>query len=383
MVLEVQDNEAKAPEYRVAFGIGSWNFGLRYGRISVLSLNEYVSLLKEGLLAVSALNNLEILRLDDEDTELNASYLKDTGAGPAIFPGQNLTNIKFDLYIPFRIQEDLAWSSASSQTKTESFRVHVLYSYEGPVCFVELVDDENSCNPSIAVKVVREYLDKQLNGPQGKLAFTFVGPSPFHADFLVEGYGTPNQTDGSFDNQILHLPGYADVRFRCCIKDFPTAEEGCGALFEELSAELGLFYEVHRSDVQKHKDWRGIEGIFTNLTGKPTSTRWSRRLRAMFLRGRHLQVLRTSLAKFEADQILDEHYMNSARRNVYDENSPAFLRKYLDSTLQDRPIFPTKQIEELIKFIERRRSKSIELLTTLLAALVGGLVGGLFVLLAT
>ncbi len=372
-----QGAETEVPTSRVAFGVGCWDFGLRHDSSFPLDLNQYIALLRKGLEAVSSLNNLEIVPFDDEEIEIKEEYLTETDAGPAIFLPGLLDHIKFDLYIPFRIQKELTKSYVQPETRTENFRVHIHYPYYSPVSYVELIKDNASSHPSTAMKVVREYMKSQLDQSPSNVIFTFVGPTPFHADFQIEGYITQNQTDNVFDCELLDSPGYADITFRYCIDDIRTIEDACEALFNELDHELSLFYEIHRNDSQKYERWAEIEQITSNLTEHFKNSGWRERPRTARTRGRELAVLYVSLAQFEADHILDEHYINTAYRSIYGSNSSALMKSFLESALRDRPVFPTKQMTDLMAFIESRRSKTIELLIVLIAAVVGGIVGSL------
>lgn len=372
-----QGAEAEVPTFRVAFGVGCWDFGLLHDSPFPLDLNQYVALLRKGLEAVSSLNNLEIVPFEDEEIEINEGYLTETDAGPTILSHDLLYHVEFDLYIPFRIQKELIGPHVQSETRTENFRVHIHYLYHSPVSYVELIKDNDSSQPSTAMRVVREYMKNQLDQSSSNVIFTFVGPTPFHADFLIEGYVTQNQTDNIFDCELLDHPGYADITFRYCTDTIRTIEEACEALFHELDDELSLFYKIHRNDSQKHERWAEIEQITSNLTEHFKKSGWRERLRTARTRGRELAALYVSLAQFEADHILDEHYTNTAYRSLYKSKNSAFMRSFLESALKDRPVFPTKQMTDLMAFIESRRSKTIELLIVLIAAVVGGIVGSL------
>ena len=372
-----QGAKAEVPTFRVAFGVGCWDFGLRHDSPFPIDLNQYIALLREGLEAVSSLNNLEIAPRDREEIEINEEHLTETDAGPAILSHGLLYRIKFDLYVPFRIQKGLIGSHVQSETKTENFRVHVHYPYHSPVSYVELIKDNKSSDPSTAMQVFREYMRDQLDQSSSNVIFTFVGPTPFHADFQIEGYSTRNQTDNIFDHEQLNHPGYADITFRYCTDDIRTIEDACETLFYELDYELSLFYEIHRNDSQKYERWAEIEQVTSNLTEHFKKSGWRERLCTARTRGRELAALYVSLAQFEADHILDEHYTNTAYRNIYKSKSSAFMKSFLEAALRDRPVFPTKQTTDLMAFIEGRRSKTVELLIVLIAAVVGGIAGSL------
>lgn len=373
----------EAPLFRAAFGVGCWDFRLRHGSLlQVSSKNQYVDLLKKGLEDVSSLNNLEILPFGDGEIKIDKRRLPETDAGQMFFVRGLLRHIKFDLYIPFRIQKELGRHMYTSPLRTENFRIHIHYPYYGPVSYVELVGDENLLHPSNAMAIVREYMKSQLSRLSSDVVFAFVGPTPFHANFQLEGYTHYDSTDNVFGCEKLDKPGYADVTFRCRADDFSVAGDACEALFRELDHELDLFYEIRRRDFRNYKRWGEIEKRTSNLTEHFKKVGWRERFRATRARGRELADLYTSLVRFEADHIVDQNRVDEGYRSTYERQDSTFLRSFLESALKSRPVFPTKQVTDLVVFIEARRSKSVELLTVLIAAAVGGIVGSLITLAA-
>ena len=371
-----EHSRKEPPVYRVAFGIGCWNFGLRHKGSFAVDLNHYVALLKAELEKVPSLDALEIVTLDDEDVEFDEGDLRESDAGPALFADESLLEVTFDLYIPFRIQKEVAGPGfLPSETNAENFRVHIRYPYYGPVSFVSLINDGECSSPSTAIRIVRKYIDFQLKSLSDDVVFEFVGPSPFHADLRVEGYATPNQTTDIFECEQSRRPGYADITFRCCTKNFETEGEACEALFDGLEDELGLFYGIHRDDFSRRRDWGKIEQLTSNLSEGFKTTGWHKSLWAAGATGRDLAALHFSLVQFEAAHLLNKHSTERAYRETYDRKRLAFLKDFLESAIKDRPVFPMRQMAELMEFIEKRRSKSVELLIIMMAALIGGLMG--------
>lgn len=363
---------------QASFGVGCWDFGVQCQRPSKFQVNEYVARLTKGLEAVSSLNNLKIETELDDDATIGPENAKDTNGRPAVFSHGIVWNLEFDLYIPFRIQNELGASDAQSQTKTERFRVHVRHAYHDAVAFVELVGAKAPPAPSTAMAVLRNYLKKESQKSTCDLAFEFVGPTPFHANFYVEAFTVPNERGKNFGIKRQDSPGYSDITFSYCKSSFPTVQAALGELFDELREELGLFYRICRDNSESYKRWAHIERLMEHLTSRPAQLSWLQHIR----RARDLEEMSIAIAEFEADQISEEHGTRKAFRGVYRGAASAFLKGYVEAELEERPEFPTKPITELLAFIERRRSKALELLVVLGAAVVGGVTGALLTMLA-
>ena len=376
--------EADIPAFRVPFGVGYWDFGLRYdGPVPfTLDLEQYITRLRAGLEADPSLNNLEIVPWPLEKTIFTQSNLRETDTGPAIFPGRSISlhRIKFDLHIPRRYHRELT-EPFPTELETENIRFHVHYPFYGPVCFVELIDTDTSSDPSKAIVVARRYMQRWLNKPSNEVVFTTIGPSPFHADFYIEGHKTPNNTDRAFEYEILKTRGYADVTFRCCTEQYKTAMEARSALFYALEDELDLFYEIQRRDSESYRQWDDVQQLASNVIEQFKITGWAQ-LHHTLTRGRKLAALRVSLVEFEQGNLLKEHALNTACRRVYGDGRITFLKSFIDDKLKDRRMFLTKQLIDLVEFIERRRSKSLEFLIVLIAALIGGIAGTIITLIS-
>ena len=307
-----------------------------------------------------------------------------TKTGQAIFPNTLIRVIKFELYIPFRIQEDLVDLHAiKSRTKTENFRIYINYAYEGPVTYViPKIDDDweydNPPSPSTAIQIIREYMKYKLKDTC--IVFRYIGPSPFHADFYIDGCVIPNETDSLFECEKKTELGYDKIVFKYNILDFEWPQDAYEMLFDELDDELDIFYRIERSNIEQYQHWEKIEELMFQII-EQQETSWCRYPWKSYMRGRDLSSLYISLTKFESDLISNRHYIDQGYRFLYGKNSRCFLRYFVESAIKDRPIFPTKQVTDLMMFIENRRSKSIEFLIILIAAVVGGAAGSLITLL--
>ena len=140
------------------FGVGCWDFGIQWRMFHELTVQEYIAKLKEQLETISSINNLTITA-DAEDVEekVDAHYAHKTDDGIVVWAQGIASRMEFDLYIPLRIQDDLAAGRVRPGTGTENFRIHVICAYYSPVVFVELLNPREPCTPSTAMVVIREY----------------------------------------------------------------------------------------------------------------------------------------------------------------------------------------------------------------------------------
>ena len=376
MIDKDQNANAQNQINRAYFGVGCWDFGLRCKPSTRFSINQYVALLTKGLESVSSLNNLEIVpELDDQtNTTINSEDGIHADDGMEIFSHGIVWSITFDLYVPFRIQNDLAGAHIQFDTKTENFNVHIRHAYHSPVAFVELVDADEPPAPSSAMVVVREYLRRECQKSSHDLVFSSVGPTPFHANFRIEARAAHNR-GGAFELKEASSQGYSDITFFYCAFSFNTARTALNEVINELEDELGVFYKIQRDNSTKYERWDRIEQLKSRLTRYFERMGWRQIIRRALTRGRDLKKLRIALAEFETDQISDEYVTKKAFRNTYRKGASAFLKAYVEAAMEERPVFPTKPTTDLLGFIEGRRLKVLEFLVVLAAAIVGGVTG--------
>jgi hypothetical protein len=106
--------------------------------------------------------------------------------------------------------------------------------------------------------------------------------------------------------------------------------------------------------------------------GKETRTqKWKRALN----RARLIHEANEKLASFEAQQVF---FTNDLHR-VFEEDylrTRLFLKGFIEQEIKHRYTFPIRSTSDLLEFLEKRRSKSMELLVILVAAVIGGIAGG-------
>lgn len=366
-------------KYQTSFGVGCWDFGLVVADRSSFDLDAFPDRLSEQLGKIPTLSNLEI---HDRDSEFRyGSFLSHKLPGKdsnAQFCHGLIDEIVFDLLIPQRIQEELTESTALDNTGTENFRVHIHYSYYGPVGYIQLINT-TSDSPSAAVRVVREYLKKTISEMKGGLVFSFVGPSPFHADFKLCGWEGSDESDRHFESSIRQSQSYADITFTCTSE--MHSNEALKILFKHLSRELGFFYDFKLADSRSIVHWNKIQKEMFSLTELFGSSNWFRNIYLMGSVGRKIARLYIKSTQLEITQILNERYVAETCEDMFGKEKQVHLEALIKSEIENRPVFPTQQVMNLLAVFERRRSKSMELIVFLVAAVSGGAMGSLVVLL--
>ena len=369
--------ESQDPARPLFFGVGCWDFGIRCQPSLEFTVEDYVAGLREQLEAIPSLNNLNITTLwDDTEDKITFRHAQKTDDGMAVLAKGVVSRIDFDLYIPFRIQDGLARLRARSDTGTENFRIHVLYVYYSPVVFVELLDPTDPCTPSTAMVVIREYLWSELRKTHD-LVFTYVGPTPFHADFRIEP-GPVHHDDRTFERTTLDSRAYSSIAFRYRPgSSLTNAQSAFEELVEEIGHELDVYYFLHRTTSENIEAWDEIERLFLDIISHSERTGWWQRMRSARLQSRDIRKLSIRLARFQAEQISDEYAIRKAFYDTYERNIPCYLKPYVEAEMKERPVFPTVPVADLLGFFERRRSKGLELLVIVAAAIVGGVAGSL------
>ena len=97
----------------------------------------------------------------------------------------------------------------------------------------------------------------------GNISFQTLGPSPFHADCTV--------TAGDFSSQEKHKlhfeantnqrRGYDEVVLSYNKLRFKNAQEAAEYIFEEISDELGFFYQLVGIRVAISREWESVEEL--------------------------------------------------------------------------------------------------------------------------
>jgi hypothetical protein len=370
----------------VKFAIGCFHFGLIKVHSGGMASEDYLEELNKSLESISNINNLDIYtteRFDSLSIGKDAEFTT-LHEGDNFFPFQSVYPIiSFDIYIPERLQDEL-YPHASSTLNTERFRVHIRNAYHFPVTFVELISAKNDSEPSMAVVVIREFLEQQFAEKNPEyIRFECLGPSPFHADFsLSKGNDKTNTFDSNgFSVNCLHKPGYDQFVIHYSSKHFSSLQDAKESLFAALSADAGAFYKIVHSGVLEIYEWGYLEeevnGLIETNKLKGIKSLWFQAFRL----SQQVQDVVFSLSGFESHRILESFARKKSYEELKKDGRNHYLMEALDDELSQIPDYPTNQIKDIIELLESRRSKRIDNLVVLTASIIGGIIGAVITML--
>ncbi len=354
----------------VKFGIGCFVFGFKTPVET--SLAEYKDKLKEALERISNISAVDITISSDYPIvwDERVEPINDSGIG------MNLSdiNITFSLHIPFRVQKELF--DRPLNCGVEDFVVEIEYGFHGPFTTIVPVGCGADSKPSDAVICVREFLRKNFS--DDLLRFENLGPSPFHANFVL----SPGNDDAQ-ENLVADVrkkKGYDEIRF--LYPPSGNSEDAFSEVLYELSSELSLFYnqEAHRS--YSYQQWDELQKRIDSYLSIPPKGFVMESIRN--LKDRHtIDALIVDLAKFKFETIQYSSYIQMTMGNIYDGGAyKGYLKLYNEGI---RPImeYHPDDVVATLKFISERRNKSYEILIGLLSGLCGGIIGSLLMILSS
>jgi hypothetical protein len=371
----------------MAFALGCFHFGMKKIYPTVMLGSDYIRELRKILESIPNVSNIEIIASDDFENLKIDSLTSITDGGSFFPPASFDLEIHFDIYIPERLQNEL-WKGASDDLSTEKFQIHIMDSYNFPVTIIELIDANSNCKPSIAVIVIREFLKQQFEEKKFEyIRFSFLGPSPFHADFFLHE-NNKHKSDIDFDLNGFSIdytpqPGYDTFTIFYTNSLYPNIKEAKEALFLELSDDAGSFYSIIQCNLLQINEWEKLEDLINILIEKSKLTRlkaiW---YKAFYLYGQ-VQEIVIALSEFESSRIWSSFYIKKDYQQLLNIGKKPYLDKFLQEAMSEFPDYPVEQIKGIIDLLENRRSKTIDNFIIVVAALIGGIIGALITILVT
>lgn len=367
----------------IAFGIGSFHFGLHVAPIGQMKATEYVKILKGSLGSIKSISSINVDYTETKGEEIyeQTDSTPDLGEGEECFPYLEFFELSFEIYIPFRVQaEILECPQDFLTTTTERFRFKLINNYEGPVAFVECIGANRDSIPSDAVILLREYLTKELEAQSTSIRLETLGPSPFHANlFLLPQQTQKNKRQSGrspFQCSQQHQEGYDEIIFYYDNRVITDEEEAKEELFQAIDSELDLFYEIRRCEVCKMNDWQKIDVQLQRLLElQKAKTLWGW-AKKMAKRGVLVNELVCSLSEFNGKNLFRDTSLNKSHASQY-RAEEQFLKHYIDEELGERSKYPVSDVADLVKFIDERHGKTWKNIFVLFAAVLGGVVGSL------
>lgn len=366
----------------LAFAFGCFHFGLKKSPESDLTIRSFMREVEDSLKAVPNVDNIQI-DCDPEAYDKTVSLSGEpfdirVGAPYPYLPDGKIT---FDVLIPLGAQRELlkGISSGSPQTFTERFRVEIFYEYHFPIAVFQLMGSTSKSQPSDAVVIVRELLQREFQRQQESLVdFQFLGPSPLHADFYLTAKNADNElAPWSLDLDIEYRRGYDKYDFSFNRDVFASAEEALDNLLIDMLSELDVHYLLVWIEQKNINKWDGID----TLTGSLVDLYQREGFKAFFARTfkatRSVNDTFVALAEFEGAVILSDNMLRNSYRTVYSSDTTPYIREIVDRRMEDRASYPTDQVRALLQLFETRRLNALELRVVLISAISGGVFGGL------
>ncbi|WP_343604080.1 hypothetical protein [Fluviicola sp.] len=363
----------------IAFGIGCFNFKPAKQIPFEFKTNVYLEKLKACLAQIPNLNNF-IYSFDDEtlsETLKVNEELPNITLDGDYFPYLSFSEIEFELYIPERVQVDITGYEAKHlRTYSETFKVSVHYNYHFPVSIVQILNPSKEPDPSLAVRIVREFLRNEIAKiKNSEIEFESLGPSPFHVDCYLKPEIDVHEDDWLFDVRELTQKGFDKVTINYNSKEFSDANEALDLLKEDIVDEFGYCYKFISIQNQKRQFWSEIHELVDELIIIQKAKGIKGFFQRLFRRSSKINTLFTEIADFEGLQIATNGLKQYEYNEIYRANDQTFFQKYIDENLEEKYGYPVKEMSELISFFESRRVKSIELIIAIVASIIGGVIG--------
>lgn len=238
-------NTNNSQEESIPFGVGSFHFGIGENAPSPLTASEYAAEIERVLCSITSISNVQIEVTDDDQVETPGKFIS-IREQHCFYPLFDIFSFSFDIYVPKRVQEDVTEHIYPRSLNAENFRVFVQNDFRTSICFVWPRTDQHVSSPSDSVVIIREYLEAEIAKIDSYLKFQFLGPSPFHANFVLEPGGDreyrPEEDQFLVTNNRLR--SYDEITVTYSQSHFRDCEEAFEVLRDHLSAELDLYYEI-------------------------------------------------------------------------------------------------------------------------------------------
>ena len=351
----------------IDFGVGCFTFEWREASEGKSGI-DWANDVTEALSSLAHVSNIEV---NSDQYLLHGTEPEEQfGQQAYAHPHPHFALMCFDITIPQRQHEQYLMPGTKA---SENYRVIIRYGYESPVAYVFPLDRTgNHGDGSTGVELVRKHLAEHFKD-MPKVRFSFVGPSPFHAEFSLLSGGV---LDEVFECDVLATRGYDDITLRYDEASFDNAQEAQAALMHEINHELSLYYYLHRLKnrrralaVEVAEEARGLVALHTE---KGFKGRWRR----LFMSGGKARSLALAVLDAELDAAWDAQGMESSIQTSY-RGGDGFLRSYVEPVGID-PLSPLiVNARNVVQQLESGRTKELEVTLITTATVGGALAGGL------
>ncbi|MEG3123513.1 hypothetical protein [Sphingomonas sp. GB1N7] len=284
---------------------------------------------------------------------------------------RNDTRIQFDAFIPFRVQEQLI-----SRCDVETMHIDITYGYEMPLIVVsyDWPDEEGDAQPSMAVAVLRKFLEKKMSGTD--LICGSVGPSPFHANFsMIESELTeiPSIEDTS-ENYL----GYANFELNS------SSDSNLMETIRSLNLDTIFSAFYHLSELRSraiNAQYIILENSRNLLEGKNPNNLMNK-IRAFRSQSESVDHLNSNIFKEMLLRLnITQALADSDRQEITGVNSK--MNRFFDEYRSIAAEETWQRFSSVANFFEERRQKMIGNAAAIAAGIVGGVIGSVIGSVAT
>lgn len=309
-------------------------------------------------------------------TEAVKASLLDMANVTELVVSEDGQEFSFVISIPRHLHRNVS----ASRLVSERYRVRTMSGYYSQFTFVAALDPSEPSDGSLGVRLVREQLAKQL-ADDPRIALHFVGPSPFHADFMLfpqNEYSDLDNIDVSqpFYGRVIADQGYDTAVFVYDPKVFSSDMEALDALQFDLASELSLFYAEVESRNERLSRGAEIREATEELIALHSTRGFLGPFKRLFLSGEKARALALAVMEAEFSIAAGRDSYNEAIEAIYG-HSAGYFRKYTDRYGREDFAFFVDNGSKVVKLLEGGRTKELEMAVISGATLLGGLSGGI------
>lgn len=374
-LLSASPSEDVESEFQ-AFGIGCFHFGYNKSLPYRFDTAEYIRDVTQTLGSLTSVGDVKVSFLEVFAYSCDVEQAFRSIDDGVFFPHLDLFTVDFTVYIPARVTREIfPHEDMDDQVGTERFRVVMKHGFHSPVAIVECLNPSEYCVPSSAVRLLREYLEREFKKLKGPVTFQYLGPSPFHADFYVR------EEDDEGKIYIAEIAGRGYSHFECRCGAAVPPEQRVLEVFDLIRWEVDTFYEFERRYVKLLEDGEALVDAWTKAQAMADSRVpwWN------LLRRRQLHRAARDLAMqgytLQARVDVNEKEMQRLLLKSYSKDEPRNLERFLKEF--DMPSYPISSIIKWAERVEDGSFKQTEIQAVIVSALAGGMIGSVLTKLLT
>lgn len=341
--------------------------------INNFSSTEFVRHIVQALEGVDNVSNVKTH--GDEDALWGSRFFDDLEEDYLLFPMYANLRLDFDIHIPLRIQRQFC-SGWDIDEISEQFSISIVYDIGMPVTYIHYKvhnhTDLSSVAPSRCVRFIREYLSSKLeNHP--KVKFQSLGPSPFHANIIIQDAANRIELDNHEDNSPKSK-GYEQM-----LLTYDSEPSHISLDQKFISSHHDTFDTYYELVCFRNVSMRAEVGILngTNELFSPTyGFRFFSGVRTRIRQEKEIDTIYRRIMDEKMNRFGMNKLVNEAKRNgIIDEENPFYFA--FEKLFSEESNVPLDETREVLKMFEERRQKYFSNATTVVAGILGGVLGAI------